>query len=69
MQRQNVGAYWNFYDAQTRQLLEDGRLVRGTSWPTVGQMIVGVPGKPSAIVKDFSTKGTKDGLPCYDVYI
>lgn len=64
-----VTAYWDFYDKQTGQLLEAKRAIRGKTWPAIGEMVIGVPDKPNAIVKDVRLNGIKDNLPLYDVFI
>lgn len=69
MERVKLAAYWDCYDVKTGELLEEGRMVRGQSWPAIGEMIVGVPGKPNAIVKDVKLKGLKGSLPYYNVYL
>jgi len=37
--------------------------------PIAGVLLIGMPGKFHAIVRDFKFKGIKDKLPCYDVYV
>ena len=69
MERATIAAYWDCYDAQSGELLEQARMVKGQSWPAIGEMVVGVPGKPNAIVKDVKLKGMRGKLPYYDVYL
>jgi hypothetical protein len=64
-----VTAYWNLYDMGTGQLLEAGRKIKGKSWPANGELVIGIPQKLNAIVKDVKLKGIKDTLPEYDVYL
>jgi hypothetical protein len=64
-----VVAYWDFYDSASRKLLERGRAVQNRATPHFGEVIVGVPGKPNAIVRDIKFSGIREKLPCYDVYV
>ena len=64
-----VVAYWDFYDFASGKILEKGRAVKNRAMPHFGEVIVGVPGKPNAIVRDIKFSGIKDKLPCYDVYV
>jgi hypothetical protein len=69
LQRHSVTAYWDVYDRQTGQLLEAERLVKDRTWPAIGEFVVGIPGKPNAIVRDVNLKGMKGSLPHYEVYV
>jgi hypothetical protein len=69
MGSEKIASYWNLYDIKTGQLLEEGRKIKGKSWPASGELVVGIPGKLNAIVKDVRLKGIKDTLPEYDVYL
>jgi hypothetical protein len=64
-----VVAYWDFYDFATRRIMEKGRPVQNRATPHFGEVVVGVPGKPNAIVRDIKFSGIKDKLPCYDVFV
>jgi hypothetical protein len=64
-----VLAYWDFYDYSSGNIVEKGRAVKIRATPQYGEMIIGVPGKPSAIVRDFKFSGIRDKLPCYEVFI
>jgi hypothetical protein len=64
-----VVAYWDFYDSASGKILERGRAVKNRATPHFGEVIVGVPGKPNAIVRDIKFSGIKDKLPCYNVYV
>jgi hypothetical protein len=64
-----VVAYWDFYDTATGEILERGRAVKNRATPHFGEVIVGVPGKPNAIVRNIKFSGIKNKLPCYDVYV
>ena len=69
MGSQDIVAIWDFYDSGSGRLLEAGRKATGLPVPTMGQLIVGVPGKPNSIVRDFKLNGIKDRLPWYSVYV
>lgn len=64
-----IAAYWDLYDIKTGQLLEEARLVRGKSWPAIGELVVGVRDRPNAIVKEVTLKGKKGNFPYYNVFI
>ena len=64
-----VVAYWDFYDTATGKILESGRAVKNRPTPNFGEVIVGVPGKPNAIVRDVKFSGIRDKLPCYAVFV
>jgi hypothetical protein len=64
-----VLAYWDFYDYATGGVVEKGRAVKIRATPQYGEMIIGVPGKPNAIVRDFKFSGIKEKLPCYEVFL
>ena len=66
---ERITAYWDLYDKLTGQLLEANRVIKAKSWPAIGEMVIGVPGKPNSIVKDVQLKGMKNNLPLYDVFI
>lgn len=67
----NVGlvAYWDFYDHATGRVLESGRAVKHRAMPNFGEVIVGIPEKPNAIVQDVKFSGIRDKLPCYIVFV
>ncbi|MDD5680962.1 MAG: hypothetical protein PHI59_06955 [Candidatus Omnitrophica bacterium] len=69
MRNKSVVAYWNIYDSETGHLIEAGKAIIQNSMPAIGGLIVGIPEKFHAIIRDFKFNGTKNGLPCYDVYI
>jgi len=62
-------AYWNIYDSETKALIQKERAMTHHAMPTAGVLIIGIPGKFHAIVRDFKFKGIKEKLPCYDVYL
>ncbi|GEM_PF-366081 len=62
-------AYWDFYDSSSGELLEEGRKIEQNSIPIVGGLVIGIPQKRNAIVRNFKFKGIRDGLPCYQVYV
>lgn len=64
-----IGAYWDVYDIKTGQLIASEHLVRGKSWPAIGEVVSGIPGRLNAVVKDVKLKGMKGNLPHYDVYV
>lgn len=65
-----VLAYWDFYDYMVAgKIIEKGRGVKIRATPQFGEMIIGVPGKPNAIIRDFKFSGIREKLPCYDVFI
>jgi len=64
-----VLAYWDFYDYATGNIVEKGRAAKVHATPQYGEMIIGITGKPNAIVRDFKFSGVKDKLPCYEVFI
>ncbi|MCX6007821.1 MAG: hypothetical protein NTZ34_11275 [Chloroflexi bacterium] len=64
-----VVAYWDFYDFATGRIMERGRPVKNRAMPHFGEVVVGVPGKPNAIVRDIKFSGIKDKLPCYNVFV
>ncbi len=67
----NVGvvAYWNFCDYASGIVVEKERGMKGRAMPQFGEMVIGVPGKPNAIVRDYKFCGIKDKLPCYEVFV
>jgi hypothetical protein len=69
MEKKKIVAFWDIYEYTTGLLLEKQRMIDHNAMPGVGQLVVGIPGKPQVIVKDFRFKGSKDNLPYYDVYI
>lgn len=69
MDKRRIVAYWNIYDSETGTLIEAGKAIIKNAMPAVGGLIVGIPEKFHAIVKDFRFNGIQNGLPCYDVYI
>ena len=62
-------AYWNIYDAETKALIQKEKAMTHDAMPIAGVLLIGMPGKYHAIVRDFKFKGIKDKLPCYDVYV
>ncbi len=62
-------AYWNVYDTVTGQLIEKDRAIADKAMPLVGDLLIGIPGRSQAIVRNLKFSGKKDNLPCYDVYI
>jgi hypothetical protein len=69
MQKKPVVAYWNIYDTDTGSVLEKEKAIMHDPMPSSGGLIIGIPGKYNAIVRNFKFSGTKDNLPCYDVYV
>jgi hypothetical protein len=69
MEKKKAVAYWNVYDSGTGAALEKEKVIDRNPMPSAGGLIIGITGKPNAIVRDFKFSGTKDGLPCYDVYV
>ena len=68
MDRKTV-AYWNIYDTNSKQVLEECRAIVDKAMPMAGDLLVGIQGKSQAIVKNVRFAGKKDDLPCYDVYV
>jgi hypothetical protein len=54
---------------EKRTIVEKEKPVAHNAMPSTGGLIIGIPGKLNAIVKNFKFSGTKDNLPCYDVYV
>ena len=70
MEMDRIGAYWDVYDINTGQLITSEHLVRGkSSWPAIGEVVSGIPGRLNTVVKDVKLKGMKGKLPYYDVYV
>ena len=69
MEKGRIVAYWNIYDSESRRVIEKEKAISRSAMPSAGALIVGIPGKLNAIVRDFKFVGSKDGLPCYDVYV
>jgi hypothetical protein len=69
MDKKKVVAYWDIFEISSGLLLEKQHIIDGNAMPGTGQLIVGILGKPQAIVKDFKFKGSKDKLPYYNVYV
>jgi len=69
MKKKKTVAYWNIYDSEKGSLIEKERVMTHDAMPTAGVLIIGIPGKFHAIVRTFKFSGTKDGLPCYDVFV
>lgn len=69
MENMRAVAYWDFYDSTTGEVLEKERLIKRSAMPTIGGLVIGIPGKPNAIIRNFNFKESKDNLPCYDVYV
>ena len=68
MERRRIVAYWDIYESGTGLLLER-RLIERDPMPAVGQLVIGIPGKLQGIVRNFRFKGSRNNLPCYDVYV
>lgn len=69
MEKKKIIAYWNIYDSETGSLIEKEKAITHDAMPSAGGLIIGIPGKFNAIVRNFRFNGIKDGLPCYDVYV
>jgi len=69
MKKKKIVAYWNIYDFETGLLIEKERAMTHDAMPSAGVLIIGIPGKFHAIVRNFKFSGTRDKLPCYDVYM
>jgi hypothetical protein len=69
MKRNKVVAYWNIFDSQTGSLLEKEKTIERRAMPSIGGLMIGVPGRLNAIVQSIKFSGTKDRLPRYDVYV
>jgi hypothetical protein len=69
MENRKVVAFWDIYDSTTGSLLESQYKVYHNPMPAAGELVVGIHGKPQAIVKDFQFKGSNDNLPYYNVYV
>ncbi|HAV10722.1 MAG TPA: hypothetical protein DCX22_03795 [Dehalococcoidia bacterium] len=69
MDTKKVVAYWNVYDVSTNKLIEDQRTIEDKAMPMIGDLLVGIPGRSQAIVRNLKFAGIKDNLPCYDVYV
>ena len=50
-------------------MIQKERAMTHHAMPTAGVLIIGIPGKFHAIVRDFKFKGIKNNLPCYDIYL
>jgi len=68
MERKRIVAYWDIYESENGLLLET-RLIERDPMPAVGLLLIGIPGKHQGIVRNFSFKGSRNNLPCYDVYV
>ena len=62
-------AYWNIYDSETKALIKKEKAITNDAMPIAGVLLIGIPGKYHAIVRDFKFKGIKNNQPCYDVYL
>jgi hypothetical protein len=69
MEKNKVVAYWNIYDSETGSVIEKEKAIMHDAMPSIGGLIIGIPGKFNAIVRNFRFNGIKDNLPCYDVYV
>jgi len=69
MEKKKTVAYWNIYDSETGALLEKEKEIVRNAMPSTGGLMIGVPGKFNAIVRNFKFSGTKNKRPCYDVYV
>ena len=69
MKNMRAVAYWDFYDSTTGEVLEKERLIKRGAMPTIGGLVIGIPGKPNAIIRNFSFRGSKNNLLCYYVYV
>ena len=69
MEKKKAVAYWNIYDIKTGAILEKEKPVERTAMPSNGALIINIAGRPNVIVQNFKFSGTRDGLPCYDVYV
>jgi len=69
MKKKKTVAYWNIYDSETGSVIEKEKAMTHDAMPIAGVLIIGMPGKFHAIVRDFKFKGIKEKLPCYDVYV
>jgi hypothetical protein len=69
MEKKRVVAYWNVYDAGTGSLIEKEKAIVQRAMPCAGQLMIGIPGRFHAIVKRLKFHGTRNKLPCYDVYV
>ncbi len=69
MENKKVIAYWNIYDSKTGAVLEEEKIIERNAMPSMGGLIIGITGRPNVIVQSFKFRGTKDNLPCYDVYV
>jgi len=69
MEKKKAVAYWNIYDFETGSIIEKEKPIVHNAMPSAGELMIGIPGKLNSIVKYFKFSGTKDCLPCYDVYV
>lgn len=69
MEKKKTVAYWNIYDLKTGAILEEEKPIDRNVMPSMGGLIIGIAGRPNVIVQNFKFRGTKDNLPCYDVYV
>jgi len=69
MEKNKAVAYWNIYDTETGSIIEKEKPIVHNALPSTGGLIIGIPGKLNAIVRNFKFSGTKGNLPCYDVYV
>ena len=67
--KKKVVAYWNIYDSETKALIQKEKGMTHDAMPIAGVLLIGIPGKYHAIVRDFKFKGIKNNQPCYDVYL
>ena len=47
-----TGSYWDVYDIKTGELITSDYFVRKKSWPVIGEVAIGIPGRLNAVVKD-----------------
>ena len=69
METNKTVAYWNIYDSESGALLQKEKEIARTAMPSEGALLIGIPGKFNAVVRNFKFKGIKGNLPCYDVYV
>ena len=69
MEKKRIVAYWDIYEYSSGLLIEKQRAITYKGMPAIGGLIIGIPNKPQVIIRDFQFKGSKDGLPYYNVYV
>ncbi|MFC1904680.1 hypothetical protein ACFLXT_02835 [Chloroflexota bacterium] len=64
-----VVAYWDFYNSQTKVILEKGCMIDGNPEPVVGEEVAGIGDWEQSEVVEFQFKAVEGNIPQYDVYV